>query len=169
SRTIARMGLAILIRGRVGARARARASVGARLGIGTERSMDTRWLWSQLFPRRPGFVMIVGAAEERHLVEHVLLEPFEPEIDDWRDKQRDQLRKNQTAHDHQTEWAARCGVLPEAESNRYRAHERSERSHHDGTKPFHAGFVNRRAQIPAFVNSLQGKINHHDSVLFHDA
>ncbi len=28
-------------------------------------------------------LVIVGAAEERHLVEHVLLEPFEPEINYW--------------------------------------------------------------------------------------
>src|SRR6266542_5468472 len=59
---------------------------GARLGIGTERSMDSRWLGSQLSSPRPGLIMIVGATEERHLVEHVLLEPFQPEIDDWCDK-----------------------------------------------------------------------------------
>src|SRR5207249_7126769 len=157
----------ILIRGRAGAGAR--EWVGARSGIGTERSMDSRWLGPHLSSGGFAFVMIVGATEERHLVEDVLLEPFEPEIDDWCDKQRDQLRENQTAHDHQTEWTARCGILPEPERNRYRAHECGERSHHDGTKPFHAGFVNRRAQIPAFVNSLQGKIHHHDSVLLHDA
>src|SRR5262249_53857125 len=114
-------------------------------------------------------VMIVSAAEERHLVEHVLLEPFQPEIDDWCDKQRDQLRKNQTAHDHQTERTPRCGVLPESERNRYCAHKRGERSHHDGTKPFHAGFMNGRAQVPAFVDSLQSKIDDHDSVLLYDA
>src|SRR6266542_352028 len=130
--------------------------------------MESRWLGSQLSSPRHGIVMIVGAAEERHLVEHVLLEPFEPEIDDWCHKSRDQLRENQTAHDHQTEWAARCGVLPEPERNRYCAHERGERSHHYGTKPFHAGFVNGGAQIPAFFNSLQGKIHHHDSILLHD-
>jgi hypothetical protein len=48
--------------------------------------MDTRWFRSQLSSPRLTFVMIVGAAEERHLIEHVLLEPFEPEIDHWRDK-----------------------------------------------------------------------------------
>src|SRR4029077_13128635 len=135
--------------------------------------MSADWGGTDLSLARPSpvflFVMIVGAAEERHLIEHVLLEPFEPEIDDWRDKERDQLRENQATHDDQSKWPARCGVLPEPERNRYRAHERSERRHHDGTKPFHAGFVNGGAQVPAFVDSLQGKIHHHDSVLLHDA
>jgi hypothetical protein len=30
--------------------------------------------------------VVVGAAEEWHLIEHVLLEPFEPDINNWRDK-----------------------------------------------------------------------------------
>ena len=76
--------------------------------------------------------------------------------------------ENQTAHDYQTERAARRGVLPEPKRNRHCAHERSERGHHNGTKPFHAGFVNGRAQVPAFVDSLQRKIDNHDSVLLHD-
>ena len=46
-------------------------------------------------------LVIVGAAEKRHLVEDVFLEPFEPEINNWRDEQRDQLRENQPTHDHQ--------------------------------------------------------------------
>src|SRR4051812_7720930 len=55
---------------------------------------------------RPGaywltLVMCMHAAQEWHLVEHVLLEPFEPEIDHWCDEQCDQLRENQTAYDYQ--------------------------------------------------------------------
>ena len=30
--------------------------------------------------------VVVRAAQERHLVQHVLLEPFDPEINHWRDE-----------------------------------------------------------------------------------
>src|ERR1700758_5311606 len=124
-------------------------------------------LGPQLSPPRFG-VVIMSAAKERHLVEHVLLEPFQPEIDDRCDEQRDQLRENQTAHDHQTQWPTRCGILTESQCNWDCAHKGGECGHHDRTKPFHAGFVNRRAQVPTFINSLQSKIDHHDSVLLHN-
>jgi len=45
-------------------------------------------LGSQLSSPSFLLVMIVGAAQERHLVEYVLLEPFEPEINDWSHKER---------------------------------------------------------------------------------
>jgi hypothetical protein len=39
------------------------------------------------FSRGFTFVLVImGAAEERYLVEHVLLEPFDPEINHWRDE-----------------------------------------------------------------------------------
>src|SRR6266496_6678456 len=107
-----------------------------------------------LSSRRFAFVMGVSAAEERYPIEHVLLEPFEPEIDDWCHKQRNELGENQTADDYETQRAARCSVLPEPERNRHRPHKRSKRGHHNGTKPFHTGFVNGRAEVPAFVDSL---------------
>src|SRR6267378_3538276 len=131
--------------------------------------MDAGWFGSHFSCCGFAFVMGVRAAEKRYLIEHVLLEPFEPKIDDWSDEQRDQLGKNQTAHNHQPEWAARCGVLAEPQRNRYCTHERGKRGHHNGTKPFHTGFVNGRAQVPTLVDSLQGKIDNHDSVLLHDA
>src|SRR5262245_7010209 len=109
------------------------------------------------------------AAEERYLVEHVLLEPFEPEIDDRRHKQRNKLGENQTAHDHQTERAARCSVLAETKRNWHCTHEGGKRGHNNGTKTFHAGLVNCRAKVPAFIDSLQGKIDNHDPVLLYDA
>ena len=118
-----------------------------------------------------GFALVMGmrATQERHLVEHVLLEPFKPQVNHRRHKQRDQLRENQAADDYKTQWPARCSVLAESERNGDCAHERGESCHHDRSKPFHAGFVNRRPQIPAFVNSLQRKINDHDSVFLHYA
>src|SRR5258708_3695206 len=83
-------------------------------------STNAGWLGSHLALARacPMFsfvLMVVGAAEKRHLVEHVLLEPFEPEINNWCDEQRDQLRKNQAAHDHETQWPTRSGILTESQ------------------------------------------------------
>ncbi len=49
---------------------------------------------------RLAFVMSMCAAQEWNSIEDVLLEPFEPEINHWRNKQRDQLRKNQAANNH---------------------------------------------------------------------
>src|SRR4029077_13845582 len=91
---------------------------------------------------RFAFMMRMRAAEEWNFVEDVFLEPFKPQVNDWRHKQRNQLRENQTAHDHQTEGAARCGVLPEPKRDGDCTHERGKRGHHNGTKPFHTGFVN---------------------------
>src|SRR5712664_4253701 len=113
--------------------------------------------------------MRMRAAEEWNFVEDVFLEPFEPEVNDWRHKQRNQLGENQTAHDHQTEGAARCSVLAESERDGNCAHERGESGHHNRTKPFHTGFVNSRAEVPTFVDSLQCKIDNHDPVLLDDA
>ena len=70
-------------------------------------SMDARRLRPQLFSRRTDFVLvIVCAAEERNFIEHMLLKPFKPEIDDWRHKKRDELGENQAADDHQAQRAA---------------------------------------------------------------
>ncbi len=50
--------------------------------------MDASWFRSHFSPRGFAFVMGVRAAQEWDPVQHVLLEPFKPEIDDRRDKQR---------------------------------------------------------------------------------
>jgi len=57
-------------------------------------SMDAGWFGSHFSSCGFAFVMGVCAAKERYLIQHVLLEPFEPEIDDRRHKQRNQLREN---------------------------------------------------------------------------
>src|SRR5207302_9592727 len=49
---------------------------------------------------RFAFVMSVSAPQERDFIEHVLLEPFQPEINDRSDKERDHLRENKPADDH---------------------------------------------------------------------
>src|SRR5207253_10275595 len=77
--------------------------------------------------------------------------------------------KNQAANDDQAEWTPRRSILSEAECEWHRAHESGKRCHHDRTETFDAGFMNIRAQVPAFVDSLQSKIDHHDPVLLHDA
>src|SRR5439155_150893 len=48
---------------------------------------------------RFAFVMSVSAPQERDFIEHVLLEPFQPEINDRSDKERDHLRENKPADD----------------------------------------------------------------------
>ena len=51
-----------------------------------KKSVHGRGRGSHLSPGGFAFVMGVRAAEEWYLVEHVLLKPFEPQIDDWRHK-----------------------------------------------------------------------------------
>ena len=57
--------------------------------------MGASWNWLNLaIPRRWRgftFVMHMAAAQKRHPVEHVLLEPFKPKINDRRHKERDKL------------------------------------------------------------------------------
>jgi hypothetical protein len=52
-----------------------------------EKLAHAGWLGSHLSSGGLGFVLVVmRAAEEWDFVEHVLLEPFEPQIDDWCDE-----------------------------------------------------------------------------------
>src|SRR6266478_10000449 len=71
----------------------------------TRKSVNGRWCGLNLAIASCGlpFVMRVRAAQEGQLVQHVLLEPFKPKIDNWRNEQRNQLRENQTTNDHQAE------------------------------------------------------------------
>src|SRR5213075_956315 len=132
-------------------------------------STSPHWLGAHLSSRRLAFVLvIVCATEERHFVEHVFLERFEPDINYWRNKQGNQLGENQPAHDHQPQRPTRCGILTESQCNRDGAHQSSKCRHHNWTKTFYARFVNGRAEIPAFVDSLQSKINDHDSIFLHN-
>src|SRR6266446_2011250 len=81
------------------------------------------WLeFAFLAGERLAFVMSMCAAQEWNSIEDVLLEPFEPEINHWRNKQRDQLRKNQAANNHQSERAARGRILTKTKGERHRAH-----------------------------------------------
>src|SRR5205814_8354769 len=115
------------------------------------------------------FMMRMSAAQKRHFIKNVFLEPFEPEINDRRHKKRNHLGENQAADNDKTKRTARRGVVTKPERKRHRAHERSERGHHDGPKALQAGFVNRLSQTQSFVDSFQRKIDHKDSILLHDA
>src|SRR5438874_4934083 len=122
------------------------------------------------FLRRPSaFVMSMRAAQEWDFVQDVLLKPFKPEIDHWGDEQRYELGEDQSSDNDQSKRPARCRILTKSEREWNCAHQRGERRHHNRTKSFYAGFVNRRAQVPAFIDSLQREINHHDPVFLHDA
>ena len=80
---------------------------------------------------RVGLVMRVAAAQERYVVEHALLEPFQRQINHGRDIERDQLRNDQAADNNQPERPARRAVGAKAERERQRAHQRRQRSHDD--------------------------------------
>src|SRR5256885_2046376 len=67
-------------------------------------------------------VMGVSAAPERHPIKNVFLKPFQPQIDDRSNEQGDELRKNQTADDHQPEWPARRTIRPETDGHWDGAH-----------------------------------------------
>ena len=49
----------------------------------------------------------VGAAQEGHAIEDMLLEPFQPEINHRSDVERKQLRNDKAADDNETEWPPR--------------------------------------------------------------
>ena len=46
------------------------------------------------------------SAEERNAVQHLLLEIFQVEVNDWRDVQGDELRYHQAADDDQAQRAS---------------------------------------------------------------
>ena len=76
--------------------------------------------------------MVVGAAQKRHPIEHMFLKPFQPEVNDGRDKERNELGKISPPDDDKTKRPAGRTVRAKTERDRHRAHERGERSHHDG-------------------------------------
>ena len=111
----------------------------------------------------------VGAAQERHSVEHAFLEPFEREINHGGDVERDQLRNDQAADDDQPERPARRAIRAVTKRKRHRAHQGGQRGHDDRPKTFDARFVNGRAPIVAFVQPMKREVDNHDAVLLHDA
>src|SRR5436309_12945870 len=100
----------------------------------------------------------MGAAQKRNSIEDMLLEPFQPQVNDRRNKERDHLRNDQSSDNDKAKRPARGSITSEADGEGKRAHESGKRGHHDRTKTFHAGFVNGGAQVPAFVDALQSKI-----------
>src|ERR671933_554274 len=69
------------------------------------------------------FVMCMRTSQEWHSVQHMFLKPLEPQINDRRDKQRDQLREDQAADDNQTKRTTRCSILSKTEGERNRTHQ----------------------------------------------
>ena len=67
--------------------------------------------WSRRFRperfRRIGLVVHVAAAEERNAIEDVFLDPFQRQINNWRDIESNELRDDESANDNQSEWPAR--------------------------------------------------------------
>ena len=47
----------------------------------------------------------VGAAQEGHAIENMLLKPLQPEINHRSDVKREKLRNDKAADNNETEWA----------------------------------------------------------------
>src|SRR4029434_5434565 len=108
-----------------------------------KRLLDAGATRFELAPRLAGFrfVMHVTAAQKRYFVEHAFLEPFERQVNDRCDVERDELRNNQAADNDETKRTTRRSIGAETEGKRKRTHQRGKRSHDDGAKTFDARLV----------------------------
>ena len=95
----------------------ARATQFSRLTRWRRRSLAAVWSWGEV-----ALVMSVGAAQEWHSIEHVLLEPLQPKINDRGNEESDHLGKNKTANDDEAKWPARRGIASKTDRERDRAH-----------------------------------------------
>src|SRR5689334_15634095 len=78
-----------------------------------------------------GFVMRMGTAQEAHAIEHAFLKPLKRQINHRSDIESNQLRNYQPSDNHQPQRSTRRTVGAETESDRQRAHQRSERGHNN--------------------------------------
>src|SRR5438105_10555150 len=92
------------------------------------------------------FMMHVRAAQKRHFIKNMLLEPFKPQINHRRYKKRDHLGEDQAADDDKAKRTSRRGIVAESERKRHRAHKSGKGSHDDRTKALEAGCTNSLSQ-----------------------
>src|SRR5207237_4718920 len=100
------------------------------------------------------FVMSVRAAQKWNAIQHMFLEPFEPEVDHRRDEESHHLGENKAADDHQSERPARRSVLTKTKRKRNCAHQRGECCHHDRPKTLETGFVDGFSQAKSFIDAF---------------
>ena len=92
------------------------------------------------------------------------------DVNHRRDVERQKLRNNQSAFHSQTERAPCFPARTEAECDRQTAHQRRHGGHHDRPETDNAGFENGLARGHTRIAlRFESEIDHHDSVLFHDA
>src|SRR5580698_8227168 len=95
---------------------------------------------------------------------------IEENIDHRRGVEGEDLAEQQAAHHGNSQWLAEFRANAGTERERQTAEERGHGGHHDGTKTQQAGFVDRVLGAHAVLSlGFQSEVNHHDSVLFHDA
>ena len=101
---------------------------------------------------------------------HALGQPVEVEIDHRGGKEGEHLRKDESAHDADTERHAKFGAHAAAECQGKSAKERRQCGHHDRPEAqqtgLEDGFFSRFALLAL---GLERKVDHHDGVLLHNA
>src|SRR5689334_5337931 len=97
-------------------------------------------------------------------------EPVESQIDHRRGIERQQLAKDQSADNGDTEGAAQLRADASPDGQRQAAEERGHSGHHDRAEAQQAGFVDSvERQLPFFALGFQREVNHHDGVFLDDA
>ena len=109
------------------------------------------------------------AAEEADLAELHTQEPVEPDVDNRSDEQRQQLRDHEAADHGDAERLAQFGTGAGADRDRQRAEQRAGRGHHDRAEAQEGCLDDRFLGRGALIAALDGKIDHHDGILLHDA
>src|ERR1017187_5990992 len=94
----------------------------------------------------------------------------EPQVNARGCIQSERLAENQSADHGDTQRAAQFRTGAAAKRQRHGGQQRRHGGHHDGTEAQQARLVNRIHRRHAFLAlGVQGEIDHHDSVLLHDA
>ena len=94
----------------------------------------------------------------------------EPEIDNRRGVQGEQLADQQTAHNRDSQGMTQFRSCASTKSQRQTAEQRCHGGHHDGTETQQAGLKNCFLRWFVFDSfRFEGEVNHHDGVLLHDA
>ena len=109
---------------------------------------------------------------ENHWLFAAKAEPqtVEKQVDDWRGVECQHLAYNQTADDRDSERAPQFGAGSRTECQRQCAKQGSHCRHQDGTEAKLTSFKDSLGGgLAMFALCYQGKVNHHDRVLFHDA
>src|ERR1700678_3844833 len=94
----------------------------------------------------------------------------EEDVNHWRGVKGKHLAEDESPNHRDTQRPPEFGTEPGAEGQRESAEQRRHGSHHDGPEAQQRRLIDSiRRILTAGSLSFQGKIDHHDSVLLHDA